>query len=220
MTASLTVSGMTAYDPTIWNDLQLPTPPIDPEDIGLEEGQLRDAWTIDRDTLVNYIGLKTMSMPLAFPDADFLRKAIHTWSAVNLPSWQRVFDTLFYKYNPIWNKDGTYSESGTARSVDSGSNTTTSGSDNVHYTHGYNDGTTTIDGLTWTHADKDVGSGSSTIVLGTTNNLTDSRQRTEHGNIGVTTTQAMIEEERKLAMLNIFDIIADSFKNFFCIMLY
>ena len=224
MMASLTISGLTHYDPTIWDDMQLPVPPIDPDDIGLSAGQLRNAWTIDKNSLVNYIGLVTMGMPLAYPDADFLKAAIQTWSIINLPTWQRIFDTMFYKYKPIWNKDGSYTESGNSRSTDSGSNTTsrTSAMNDTQYTHGYNDGTTTIDGLSWTHANKDIATGNdtSTITLGAINNITDSRQRTEKGNIGVTTTQQMIREEQELAMTNIYEIIADSFKRFFCVMIY
>lgn len=41
-----------------------------------------------------------------------------------------------------------------------------------------------------------------------------------HGNIGVTTTQKMIEEERRVSGFNIYDYIADSFKKRFCILVY
>lgn len=228
MSAALTISGLTAYDPTIWTNLILPAPPSVPADIGLDPGQLRAAWTIDKDALINYICMVTSSMSLVYPDADYMKTAIQTWSMVNYNSWQRVFDTLFYKYNPIFNKDGTYREDGEGSSVNSGHDTTenyTMGDgSNKHYTHGYNAGDATIDGLTWTHADLNQntasGSATSTTTLGTTNRTTDARIRTERGNIGVTTTQQMIKEERDLAMTNIYEIIADSFKRFFCVQLY
>ena len=41
-----------------------------------------------------------------------------------------------------------------------------------------------------------------------------------HGNIGVTTSQQMIEAERKVSEFNIIDYIAQSFKRRFCIMVY
>ena len=40
------------------------------------------------------------------------------------------------------------------------------------------------------------------------------------GNIGVTTTQQMIEEERRVSEFNISDYIIDSFKRRFCLMMY
>lgn len=41
-----------------------------------------------------------------------------------------------------------------------------------------------------------------------------------HGNIGVTTSQQMIEAERKVSEFNIIDYITQSFKRRFCIMVY
>lgn len=40
------------------------------------------------------------------------------------------------------------------------------------------------------------------------------------GNIGVTTTQQMIEEERRVSQFNIYDYIIESFKRRFCLMIY
>lgn len=43
---------------------------------------------------------------------------------------------------------------------------------------------------------------------------------TEYGNIGVTTTQQMLQSQRDLAMFNIFDVIAKDFIKQFCVMVY
>lgn len=40
------------------------------------------------------------------------------------------------------------------------------------------------------------------------------------GNIGVTTTQQMIEEERRVSQFNITDYIIESFKRRFCLLIY
>ena len=40
------------------------------------------------------------------------------------------------------------------------------------------------------------------------------------GNIGVTTTQQMIEEERRISQFNICDYIIESFKRRFCLLIY
>ena len=205
MDARLTLSGMLQYDPDLFRDMLLPSAP-DPEDpglIGLDVGQLRASWTIAKDDLVNYLQLRSMSMSLAFPDAGYLKSAIHTWSVANIHQWQRIFDTLFFKYNPIWNKDGVYQGESTGGSTGEGSTT--------RYTHAYdnNPQSTTPN---WIHADK----ADSESEIESTMEET----RIEKGNIGVTTTQQMIREEREIAMLNIYDIIADSFIKYFCIALY
>ena len=41
-----------------------------------------------------------------------------------------------------------------------------------------------------------------------------------HGNIGVTTTQKLIKEERQIDLFNIYDIIIEDFKMRFCILVY
>lgn len=41
-----------------------------------------------------------------------------------------------------------------------------------------------------------------------------------HGNIGVMSSQSMIQEERNIALFNMYDIIIESFKERFCIMVY
>lgn len=41
-----------------------------------------------------------------------------------------------------------------------------------------------------------------------------------HGNIGVTTSQQMIEEERRVAQFNMYDYIVQDFKRRFCVMVY
>ena len=40
------------------------------------------------------------------------------------------------------------------------------------------------------------------------------------GNIGVTTSQQMIEQERQTALFNIYETIAGEFKKRYCVMVY
>lgn len=53
-------------------------------------------------------------------------------------------------------------------------------------------------------------------------NVTESTQHDmrTYGNIGVTTTQTMLKSEREVVQFNIYDFIADSFKNEFCLLIY
>ena len=45
-------------------------------------------------------------------------------------------------------------------------------------------------------------------------------ERIEQGNIGVTTTQSMIQEEREVVQFNVINYIIDSFKQRFCLLVY
>lgn len=53
-----------------------------------------------------------------------------------------------------------------------------------------------------------------------TGTITHEDYRREYGNIGVTTTQKMIQEERDIDQFNIIDVIVNSFKQRFCILVY
>lgn len=74
-------------------------------------------------------------------------------------------------------------------------------------TEGENTGTTTIN-----RTDADSGSASS--------ESSNTRHGTVSGNIGVTTSQQMIEQERNVAVFNITDYIVRDFKQRFCILVY
>lgn len=228
MEARLTLNGLVIFDPTLFDNMVLPSPPS-AADIGMEAAQIRESWTIDKTTLINYLSMRTSSMTLVYPDLDYMKTAIHTWSAMNLQTWQRLFDTWFYKYNPLWNKDGKFNTTVSDSRLNYGTSNadarTEGGGANTHYTHGYDSNVIVdADSLTWTHSDKDASSSNShnygTGAFSTTDNLTHQEARTEQGNIGVTTTQQMIKEERDLAMFNLFDVIADSFIKFFCVAIY
>ena len=209
MEARLTLSALYRNRTDLFDQLQIPTPPVDPEAIGLQPGQLRAAWTINRADLADYICLQTMSMSVAYPDPDFLKAAIGTWSKAHIHEWQRYFDTLFYKYNPLWNKDGTVTEEGWDHS---------SGEANSHgFTHGYDYQTPAAnaendDDVTWTPASKNDGDSQA--------NSSYSHTTTEQGNIGVTMAQELIERERSLAMASFEDMIVNEFKKQFCLMIW
>ena len=54
--------------------------------------------------------------------------------------------------------------------------------------------------------------------IATTN--TGSHELHAHGNIGVTTTQEMIKQQREVELFNLYDIIIENFKMRFCILVY
>ena len=58
--------------------------------------------------------------------------------------------------------------------------------------------------------------------LSRTEDVTESTEHSvrAYGNIGVTTTQQMLQSERDIVQFNIYDFIADSFKNEFCLLIY
>lgn len=218
----MSISGMMSYDPHVLDDMVIP-----------EE--------IDRETLMDNIYLECAELECIYPDPAFFRKAVKAWSRKELPVWEKLYETTQYEYNPIWNKDGTVTETHTRNlsdtenrnlhsadhAVGSNSSHTEGSSEDTEKVSAFNasgfsdrqhneagtetDGSGSFDN-TSTHDDTGsvtkTGTGSETI------------SREEKGNIGVTTTQQMINEEREVDRFNIMDVIISSFKNRFCLLIY
>lgn len=307
-----------AQDPTLFDGMQLPTMPSNPTDY---PDLYVSGFNLDRDVLVDNLLMELGEMDVIYTDPAFMKFAITQWSKKELPVWQELYNTLFYKYNPLWNKDGTIKESaeelrdlsrseavtrnrnltegidgdetesgttGNQRTTsDTRTNTGTvqdSGTNSHNTTHG---GTVTTAGTseienkvsaynanTYDNKDKSDTTNSETVTDATTiaetgtdgNTRTDnlreeldgsitdagtssrrnqstqdrdleeeetesvsgtdegsvshSMERTEQGNIGVTMTTQLIEAQRALVQLNFYDLIIESFKHRFCILLY
>lgn len=180
--ALMSVLAMYRYDNTLFDGLTVP------------EG-------LNKTGLINELTMQLGEVNTIISNPEVLKDAITEWSKTKADIWQHLFDTTQYEYNPIWNKDGVYSETET-RDLK-----TTADTDATNKVTGYNS-----DDMR--DAAQTVGNGSGTD----TGTIT--RVREEHGNIGVTTTQQMIREEREIADFSLYQVIIDDFKMRFCIMVY
>ena len=210
--STLSLLGLYNYDNTILDDLALP-----PE---LEE---------NRETITSNLLLESAELEILFPDPVVLKTAIAFWSRKCLPVWKELYDTTQYEYNPIWNKDGTYTELETrnlagleTRNLTGGSQDSGTGSSTAEYdVYGYNSETAVHESKT---TDSNTYSRTSSSTQGGTINNTDTgtiqHQRTEQGNIGITSTQELIERQRAVVEFNIMDRIIKDFINRFCILVY
>lgn len=103
------VSPLSLYmiDDTIFDGLQLPTMPANPTDY---PDLYVQGFQLDRNVLIDNILMETGEMSVIYPEPDFFKYAVTQWSKKELHVWQALYNTLFYKYNPLWNKDGTIKE--------------------------------------------------------------------------------------------------------------
>lgn len=173
--------------------------------------------SIDRDDLINVLYLKSWDLELVYPFPDFMKTMVGSWSAAHLWGWQKTADALALKYNPIWNKDGTITE--TEKRNTEGNTSSSSRSDTVSesigQTNAFNGGAfqdrekaTGTDGTVRADSGKSTGS----------ENIT--RTRVEQGNIGVMSTQSMLREELELDRFSLYERIAEDFVKAFCIQVY
>lgn len=196
--------------------------------------------------------MQLAELPVVYSDPAILKVLIGYWSNAQKPTWVEIWRTMLYKYNPIWNKDGTVNErrdtafnetgsttdTGTVKTDQDTSDTGTvrragsSSGSTEHQVTGFDTNTYSPDtrDLTSGSADETTTNnlaGTSDVTV--TNNLAgtsakggtafDIFSRTESGNIGVTTTQQMIKEQREIA-LNFYDMITQAFKKQFCVMVW
>lgn len=99
---------------------------------------------------------------------------------------------------------------------------TLGGTDKLTHGHTIDDKETLSGADTFVHGHAIAESESETVSDSGTNEASRETVHTERrtGNIGVTMTQQMIEKEREIAMFSIYDIVIESFKENFCVLVY
>lgn len=149
---------------------------------------------VDKDTLTGMMLAEFAELEILYPDPDTFDTILDVWSAARKPAWTKLAAALEENYDPLWNKDGTITE-------------TTTGSGNTSQklqVSAFNS-----DALHDSQASSGNSSGTSTTT------------RRETGNIGVTTSQAMLTEEVELrSRYDIYHLIMAEFKRRFCLMVY
>lgn len=223
MRANLSILGLHNYtNGAVWDELILP------------EG-------IDREVLIGNILLECAELEVIYPDPDIMTSAIGLWSAAELDSWRKLHATTTLDYNPIWNKDGTVTESEVNHRLhkELGSDDEEFRSEGSSSRGQYDTGDVTTkvsayDAGTFQDREKNSTTANSTehVIADNVNKTerdvdrdnmdSDDRyyERRETGNIGVTTTQQMIKEEREVDQFHIDDYIVQSFKKRFCLLVY
>lgn len=174
-----------------------------------------------KNTLTNNILLQGGEFEVLYSDPFFLQNAISIWADREAATFKRWVDALSIEYAPLENYD---------RHEDW---TDTLDSDGTSRTTGTNDtstsGTVTTDVSAYDstgYQPKEKVTTAETIDNDTTENNTSTLDNEGihtgriHGNIGVTTSQQMLEAELDLGYWNIYSRITDMFLKEFCIMIY
>lgn len=192
--AKMTIVTLYNYDNTIFDTFSVPGA-VPTENIP----------AANKSVAVAQILIDNAEFELMYPDLDFMKYAISNWSTVNAKKWEKLWYTENIKYDPIANVDALETET---HNLTYDRNLTYGRDDKSNY-QGFNSGT--YRNVTQ-QDDKDTETGN-TKDTGT---ITKDR----HGNIGVTSTQQLINQEREAADFSIYKVIADDFKKSFCCLVY
>lgn len=161
---------------------------------------------LDSSLAVDSILFECAELEIMYSDPDWMKALIGMWSERELPVWERLFKAISKEYDPLEN----YNRTEIANQKDTGSSAASGSATTNHKVTGYNDGTL-VD------QNQDVGSSSSEG----SSTLNTQRISNVKGNIGVTTSQQMLNQELDVAKrTDIYLYITESFKNRFCLMVY
>lgn len=118
------------YDNTIFDGLTLPTT----DELDTVADLIDNIVPLDKNTLIDHILFEVGELSLIYTEPDTVKKMIEIWSKINHGVWLSLWETMLYKYNPIWNKDGTYTEtsSGTESGTSGNTRTTTETTGGTH----------------------------------------------------------------------------------------
>ena len=190
----ITMTGVYNHYPNLFELMQLP------------EG-------VDMETARDNILFQCGELELVYSEPYFLRAMIGNWSKRRAYKWKTLQGTTTLEYNPIENYDRQEEWSDEEASTsEAGGNTSTTGN-NTEKRKGFEGGD-----LVET-AGANGSSSAQTTSAGSSSRKSQHSGRT-HGNIGVTTSQQMLQSERDVADFSIYDVIAKDFAQEFCLYVF
>lgn len=206
----ITIIGVFNHFNDIFNELEMPE-------------------SADKQTAIDQILFSCGELPLIYSTPELLQSLIGLWSRSMKYRWQRLYKTTTLEYEPIENYDRKeeWSDS-TEKTQDFNSSDTSEASANGTTNGTRNDKIAGFEAgnLVDKSSSSDNGeqtstsSGSIDSTSKTSENITYTRTGRAHGNIGVTTSQQMLESERSVANFSFYETVAEDFKKRFCIMIY
>ena len=195
MRATISILGLYNLNDTLFDDLVIPE-------------------NLDSDLLIDNLVTELAELELIYSDFNFMKFMIGVWSRKELPTWERVYKASVKEYDPIENYDRIEEWHDNLNSNSAVNSSMNGNGSTQHDVAGFNS-------TALVNASKDTNTESNTGFSSDTSASTGSHTGRIHGNIGVTTSQQMLQSELDIApKLNVYDYIINSFKNRFCLQVY
>ena len=207
LTPRLTLIGLYKYNPAVFSNLTLPA-------------------AVDEETFIDSLLLEYGECPLIYPDYDFMKLAIGAWCRKWYSNIERIATALSAEYNPIHNYDKT--ETWTENETNENNRGLTNNTDTTYVEDSSNERTVSAyNESTYQPDNKNINDVDSTTNMETSieENENKERQNTKtgrvYGNIGVTESSAMVQNELNLRInQNLYHILSEMFYREFCIYVF
>ena len=172
---------------------------------------------IDKDTLIDNILLRAGEFEIVYSNPFFYQNAIGVWSDKHKRTFEKWINALSIEYNAVENYDRMeeWEDKSNGNSIGETKGTTSLNSINENKVSAFDSDLYQPDSY---NSNTSNGNDESNTK---TNSINNSKHVGRvHGNIGVTTTQQMLESELSLAAWNVYEHITDLFIEEFCIAIY
>lgn len=188
------------WQENFWDDIVLPP--------GLNE---------NRELVIDAITDRCVELRPYYSQPSLFKRMSDTWFKKQYENLAHIWDVLHMEYNPIENYDRTETKKRdyADNRENEGSSTGNSLSSGESKISAYNESTYQPDS---SQANSTNSTATSKDKGKTTGNETENNRI--HGNIGVTTTQQMINQELELRKINIYEMIAELYESEFFIRCY
>ena len=184
---------------------------------------------IDRDDVIACIVEQYGQQTLVHPDPEYMRRYVPIWSKRRLGIWEKLLETTQLEDNPIDNYDRTEEiteHRETGRKTDTsttvkGSDTTVGDSMAAHDVSAENANDYQPDSKDTANDNTYVNHISNTAgQIGEAGTDIFTHVNHTHGNIGITTSQQMIEAQRSVVRYSLIEEIAADYRDAFCLSIY
>lgn len=184
---------------------------------------------VDKNTCIDNILLECGEFETLYSDPYFMRATIGTWSQKHFRTFQKWITALDIEYNPLENYDRIeeWTDEGKEDS-NTKSKTTTDSNGKSDQNGNTEDLVSAFDSDNYQESEKHVIDTDENHEehIGSDSNIDNSANQSSehhgriHGNIGVTTSQQMLQSELDIARFNIINEITNLFMTELCICVY
>lgn len=180
---------------------------------------------IDKDLVISTILLRGGEFEVLYSDGDFLKAAIKPWSDKWFRTFKKWQEALNIEYNPLENYDRKEDW------IDINKSQNDHKSNAVDMYQGVNDSEVNNKVSAFNSSTMEPNTSQKSDITNKNNAVTSANAKSEdtsnnlrkgraHGNIGITTSQQMLESELDIASWNLYNHIADIFLREFIIPVY
>ena len=203
----LSILGLYTAEPTLFDNMVLP------------EG-------LDKETVIDAIIQDCQELEVLYTSPYAMKLMIGIWSRREQTTFERIYRAEQAEYNPIENYDRHQTDtretqhSGNDVSSGSSQDTASVNNTNLHKYAAFDSGSLE-DQTQDTQTGTSIGNQTAQNTFTHGEKIGDTFTSYIHGNIGVTTSQQMLESELELApKINTINYVVNSFKMRFCILVY